>query len=368
MQLQPHGDGGETRTNGNFFEADQLAEPSGSGRDLRDKTRPFAQEHTGRSWFEVTSTIGLLAAALFFAATSTWWPLRTVLSILAGLVLVRAFILYHDYLHQALLRESRLANLLFRTLGLLMLSPPRYWQFSHNFHHGKVGKVLPSSDEPGGVVTSDLGAFPLMSTDAWLDASTLQRILYRIHRHPLTLLVAYVTVFLYSLCILPFVTGPRRYWDSGLSILLHGALIALVWYFAGFSTTFFTVLLPFTIASSVGACLFFVQHNYEGMQLLESSDWDFYAGAIEASSFLELGPVLCWFTGNIGYHHIHHLNPLIPFYRLPEVMAAVPELKQATEGRELHLGDIAACFWLNLWDKRKCRLVSYGEALADPSG
>ena len=313
------------------------------------------------------STIALLAAALLLAAVAPWWPLRLGASVLGGLLLVRAFILYHDFMHSSLLSQSRLAKAGFHLFGLLLLTPPRYWRYSHNFHHANVGKPL--RPEPGLFlsVTSDIGSFPLLTTDMWRETPFWRRLRYRASRHPLTLLLAYLTVFLFGVCLIPLFENPRKYWDGALSVLAHGALIAGLLLFAGFPVLFFSFLVPFTMAAAAGAYLFFAQHNYEGMRVLKPEEWTYYRGATESSSYMNLGPIMHWFTGNIGYHHIHHLNPRIPFYRLPEAMAAVPEL-QEPQMTSLHLRDILACLRLNLWDPRRQRLVSFREARGRGTG
>jgi omega-6 fatty acid desaturase (delta-12 desaturase) len=332
-----------------------------SGKELLDLTRRFAEESPVRSWWCVGSTLAALGAALALAGLAPWWPLRLAASFLGALLFVRAFILYHDHMHRALLRRSRLAISLFNTLGLILLTPPRYWRFSHNFHHGNVGKPLKPSTSTSLLLTSDLGSFPLMSTEKWKSASFGSRLKYRLARHPLTLLFAYLTVFLLGLTLLPLLRTPRRYWDGALSVLIHGALVAGLWILTGFSVLFFSFLLPYAIAAAIGAYLFFAQHNYEGMVVLKPDEWNFYRGATESSSYMKLSPVLHWFTGNIGYHHVHHLNPAIPFYRLPEALEAIPELQRA-KSISLRPLSILACLRLNLWDPEQRRLVSFGEA------
>lgn len=332
-----------------------------AGKLLLDGTRPFAVESTFRSWWCLASTAVALGVALVIAGLAPWWPMRLVASVIGGLLLVRGFILYHDFMHGAFLRNSRLARVILTIFGWMMLTPSRYWRYSHNFHHANVGKPLHPDAGPSLLVTSDIGSFPLMTTAAWKEASAWQRLRYRISRHPLTLLCAYFTVFLFSICLLPLLRSPRRYWDGALSLLTHGAIVAGLWLLAGLPTLFFAFLLPFTIASAAGAYLFFAQHNYEGMLVLTPEEWTYYRGATESSSYMRLDPILHWFTGNIGYHHVHHLNPLIPFYRLPEAMAAIPELQQP-QMTSLRPRDILGCLRLNIWDPQKRRLVSYREA------
>jgi len=332
-----------------------------SGKELFAATAPFVEEVQSRSWWYVGSTLVVLAALLTCAALAPWWPLRLVASVVGGLVLVRAFILYHDFMHGSLLSGSRLAPAIFYPLGLLLLAPPRHWRFSHNFHHAHVGKVIVGNKKAFPVLTSDIGSFPLMSTDNWKQATAWQRLRYRISRHPLSILGAYFTIFFLVSCVNPLVREPRKYWDGALALLAHGGLIALLWLFLGFDAALFAVLLPFAIASALGAYLFYAQHTYEGLRILPAEQWTYFEGALESSSYMKLSPIMSWVTGNIGYHHVHHLNPHIPFYNLPEAMAAIPELQNATT-TSLRPRDIAACFRANLWETSTQRMVSYRAA------
>jgi omega-6 fatty acid desaturase (delta-12 desaturase) len=334
---------------------------SRSGKELFDATLPYATEIPSRSWWHVGSTLAFLAALLTLAAIAPWWPLRLAASIVSGLVMVRAFILYHDFMHGSLLHGSRLAQVLFYALGMLMLAPPRHWRFSHNFHHSHVGKVIVGKEKTFPVLTSDIGSFPLMSTENWRLATAWQRLRYRISRHPLSIACAYVTIFLLVSCINPLVREPHKYWDGALALAAHCGLIALVWTYLGFETAVFTIMLPFTIASALGAYLFYAQHTFEGLRIMPAEDWTYFEGALESSSYMKLSPIMSWFTGIIGYHHIHHLNPHIPFYRLPEAMAAIPELQHARE-TSLRPRDVLACFRANLWETSTQRMVSYRQA------
>ena len=143
-----------------------------------------------------------------------------------------------------------------------------------------------------------------------------------------------------------------------MSLLLHGGAIAVIWIFAGFQTAFFVILLPFAITAACGSYLFFAQHNFEGLRILPQGDWSHFRAALESSSYMRLGPVMNWFTGNIGYHHVHHLNSLIPFYRLPDTMAAIDEL-QSPVVTTLWPRDIFTCLRLSLWDTNSQQLITY---------
>jgi omega-6 fatty acid desaturase (delta-12 desaturase) len=292
-----------------------------------------------------------MLGALTGAALLDWWPLRAALAMLGMLLMVRAFITYHDFMHGAILRESKIASVFFNIYGAFMLVPARSWKKGHNHHHGHVGQIT----------TETNGAFPLITTRMWHNASRGKRASYRASRHPLIVVFGYITVFFFSVCLQPLLCDPKRHWDSALSLLAHGGLIALLWVFGGFDMAFFAVLLPMTVSSIFGSYLFFAQHSYKEMKLLPTEAWTFYRAAVQSSSYLKLGKVMAWFTGNIGYHHVHHLNVRIPFYRLPEAMAGIPAL-QSPSVTTLSPRAILDCFNASLWDERLQRMVSYSEA------
>jgi len=321
------------------------------GRELLAATIPYAQESKAKSWWHVATTFGLMIAVLTGAALASWWPLRLILSLLGALLMVRAFITYHDYMHRSILRDSRLAWLLFHLYAAVGLVPGKSWNKSHNYHHGHIGKIS----------TVSIGAFPVMTTKMWHAASSVQRASYRLERHPLIVAFGYITIFAFSICLLPLLRNPLNHWDSLLSLVAHGTLIAVLWIFGGFDMAFFVVLLPMTIACALGSYLFFAQHSYKRMHIISPEAWTFYRAALESSSYMRLNKTMQWFTGNIGYHHIHHLNVRIPFYRLPEAMAAIPEL-QSPVVTSLALRDIIGCFKASLWDEDLQRMVSYREA------
>jgi len=322
-----------------------------TGKDLFKATLPFSIESVKTSWWLVGSTFVMLTASLLGAALAPVWPLRLFFSILSALLMMRAFITYHDYMHNAILSNSKPAWLLFRLYAVLALTPPRSWKYTHNFHHGHVGKIDAAS----------IGTFSIMTTDMWRDASLLARISYRVERHPLTILAGYLTIFLFSVTLLPLLRNPVRHWDSLFVLLGHGSLIAVMWILGGFDVVFFVILLPIAIASMLGSYLFFAQHSFEDMHVLPADDWTIHRAAMESSSYMKLNKLMRWFTGNIGYHHIHHLNVRIPFYRLPDAMQAIPEL-QSPVTTTLSLHDIRACFKCSLWDVGLQRMVSYREA------
>jgi len=227
-------------------------------RELHQSTRPFAQQSSARSWWHVGSTFALLACALAGAAVAPWWPVRLMASTVGALLLVRAFILYHDFMHGAILPGSKLARAVFYTYAAVNLAPPRSWRDSHNFHHANVGRIA----------GSNVGAFPLMTAEMWRTASRSERMSYRVTRHPVTILCAYITIFFFSVTLLPLLRRPSRYWDSALALLAHGTALAALWLLGGFDAVFFALLLPMTMAAALGGYLFHAQHSFPGMAIV----------------------------------------------------------------------------------------------------
>lgn len=321
------------------------------GRELLQATRPFAVESVTLSWWHTISIMTLMIVTLAAAGWVSGWPMRLGLSLLGTLLMVRAFITYHDFMHGAILRDSRFASILFHIYGAFTLVPARSWKKGHNHHHGHVGQIT----------TETIGAFPIITTRMWHEASRGQRAAYRASRHPLIIVFGYVTIFFFSVCLQPLLCEPKKHWDSALSLLAHGGLIAALWVYGGFDMAFFVLLLPMTVSSILGGYLFFAQHSFKGMHLLTPESWTFYRAALQSSSYLRLNKIMAWFTGNIGYHHVHHLNVRIPFYRLPDAMAGIPAL-QSPLITSLSPREILNCFRSCLWDERLQRMVSYREA------
>ena len=329
---------------------DQLSKPEVREADLMRATDSFAVDSVGRSWVHTWLAIAIFLAFETAAVLVPWWPLRLLAAVCAGVIMVRVFVIFHDVMHGAILRRSRFAQGLFWVLGLLLLTPPRSWRRSHNFHHGHVGLLSGSST----------GSFPILTTEAWQKASFWQRLGYRIARHPLTLAAAYLTVFMYSICVRSLIDSPRRHWDSAVALLLHAGILTTLALTTGFAMLAYTILIPASLACAIGAYLFYVQHNFVGVQVMPQEEWTFEGAALVSSSYLELGPVMRFVTGNIGFHHVHHLNPRIPFYRLPATMAAVPPLRRAAN-TTLKLRDIIACLRLKLWDPKQQRMIGFRE-------
>lgn len=322
-----------------------------SDRELLIASKEFATEKRFSSWWHFLTT---LAALMFCAAVAGFAELmwvRLLGSLMTGLTLVRTFIVYHDYQHQSILKGSKMAGFILSVYGYLMLTPPSVWKRSHDHHHRNNSKLFGAS----------IGSFPIMTTTNYLQASWLERIEYRMARSPLVIVFGYLAVFMFGMCVRPIIVDTRRHWDAPLALAVHFGFIAGCWHFLGFTTTMLMFVLPTWIATSAGAYLFYVQHNFPTAKIRRNDEWTYTEAALKSSSFLEMGRVMHWLTGNIGYHHVHHLNAKIPFYRLPEAMRRLTPL-QSPSKTSLRIRDVLGCLRLKLWDTSQDCFVSFGDA------
>ena len=313
---------------------------------LHARTKAFAKDHPLKSWWCILSTAFLLV----FAATGTFPGLPLVVRIIScgllGLVIVRLFVIYHDHQHRAILSKSRLAELCMRLYGMLVLCPSSIWRASHDHHHAHNSKLR----------GAHIGSYPIMTKEQYRQSSTGERWQYLFMRHPLTILFGYFFVFLMGMVVLPFVRSPLKHYDCLLSLLLHLTLITTLTILFGWTTMLLMLVIPLFIGSAIGTYLFYAQHNFPDVVFKDKAGWTYECAAMESSSFLKTNPVMAWFTANIGYHHIHHLNHRIPFYRLPETYRAIPELRDV-KTTSLHPLEIIRCLRLKVWCVESQRMV-----------
>ncbi len=338
--------------------ANNTAEPTANhsaapreGSALVRATFPFMQEDLRLSWRLLATTLAVLVASLAVAmADPVPIPVRLAAGAVGGLTWVRAFIFFHDTRHGALFRESPAGLALCDLVGMLLQSPPSVWKETHDYHHQNNAKIVGAA----------IGSYPVATTRMWRRMTPGQRAAYAFVRSPVNMALAYLTVFTYGMCIQPFLRDPRSHWQGPASLALHHGVGLVVLALGGADAWLIGWVGPIALASALGAYLFYAQHNFPSCVLQDRARWKYNDAALRSSSMMEMGPVMHWFTGNIGYHHVHHLNHRIPFYRLPEAMEALPELQRP--GRTSWMPwDVIACLRLKLWDAANHRWVRWGE-------
>jgi omega-6 fatty acid desaturase (delta-12 desaturase) len=316
-------------------------------KELIAVSKSFASEIRSKSWGAFLITIFFMAALMALLLSNVLIPIKIIASVTCGLMYVRMFVIYHDYRHRAILQNSPIASLLMNAVGIYLLAPQQIWVRSHEHHHNNNSKLT----------MSGIGSYPTVSKAKFLSLTKSQQTLYLINRHPLTVIFGYITLFIYWLNLKSFIQSPKKHIDSIVSLAFHFIAGALIWFYLGFITFALAWFLPFFIMAGMGSYLFYCQHNFPGVSFKENKDWTYVEAALRSTSYLKLSPLMHWFTANIGYHHVHHLNSRIPFYRLPEAMASIPELNDAMT-TTFHPKDVVKCFQLKLWDEEKEDMIT----------
>ncbi|MBS1566078.1 MAG: fatty acid desaturase, partial [Bacteroidetes bacterium] len=233
------------------------------GKELILATKPFAKEIKRKSWWYMLTTIFLVAGVLACTVLLPWLGLRILASIIAGLLLVRIFVIYHDHQHHSILHRSSLANALMTIVGIYMLAPASIWKRSHDHHHAHNSKLFSAS----------IGSYPIATRQKFLAMTGRERFGYLAIRHPLTIGLGYFTMFIGGMCIGSFMSCPRRHADSLLALLLHFTAAVCIFMFAGWQAWLLLFFLPFLIAFALGAYLFYAQHNFPGVSFCSNKDW-----------------------------------------------------------------------------------------------
>ncbi len=324
-----------------------------SGKELILATKPFAHEIRWKSWFHTLTTFAMLVGAIVGTYVVPSLAGRIACSLAVALLLSRFFLIFHDFQHHTILYKSKVATAIFTLYGIYMITPPSIWKRSHDHHHNHNAKLFSAS----------IGSYPIMTRQKFEEATRKERFEYLATRHWLNMVFGYFTMFLYGMCIQSFLANMRKHWDSMAIVVLHVGIAVFLFVKFGWLVWLLSFSLPFFLSHMLGAYLFYAQHNFPAVSFKTNADWNYAQAALESSSFMKLNLFWRWVTANIGYHHIHHLNARIPFYRLPEAMAAIPELANPRI-TTLNPLEIIACLRLKVWDPEQGKMIGLREMKA----
>jgi acyl-lipid omega-6 desaturase (Delta-12 desaturase) len=306
-------------------------------------------------WQIVNSYSGLLLCwfLMYWSLDVGYW-LTLLLSVPAAGFLVRIFIIQHDCGHGSFFKARNANDAVGIVCGILTLVPYKFWRKSHAVHHAHHAEL----EERG------IGDVWTMTTTEYFQAGWWKRAAYRVFRNPLFLFVIAPTI--HFLVLSRFSYGMPANWHNGERASVWWTNLAIAGWMAGLSalvgvSELILIQLPIImISATVGTWLFYVQHQFERTYWEHTPTWDYTLAAMHGSSYYKLPLVLQWFTGNIGFHHIHHLSPRIPNYHLQACHEANPALQQVVQ---LTLLTSIKTLWLTLWDEEQRRLVTFREAL-----
>lgn len=293
----------------------------------------------------------LLWGLMYLMLDVSIW-LTLLLAIPTAGFLVRVFIIQHDCGHNAFFKSKKANDTLGFICGVLTLTPYFHWRHRHAIHHATSSNL----DKRG------TGDVPTMTVEEYLHASPAKRLGYRIFRNPLVMFIVVPFAVFFVINRFSAPKSPKRerasvHWTNlvvlalvvGISYLIGLPQFLLIWFPANM------------LAAAAGTWLFFVQHQFEDTYWEHDPDWDFTLAGMEGSSYYKLPKILQWFTGNIGFHHIHHLSPRIPNYNLEKCHQENPIFQRVIT---LTLRTSLHCTFLSLWDETTDRLVTFGDVKA----
>lgn len=326
---------------------------SREGADWRRVVEPYIGADARRASFQLVTTLGALALAMWASHLLLQFTLLGALLLvlpIAGLQ-VRTFVLMHDCAHGSFFPSRRWNDAVGFVTGVLTLTPFAQWRRDHALHHASSGDL----DRRGH------GDVPTLTVREYLARTPKGRLGYRIVRHPISLMIGGPVYLAFSQRMRGKSTATGAQQVSSVratNIALLLGLAVAVWV-AGWQTVLLAYLLPFYFAAMAGVWLFYVQHQFEDAYWEPHRDWDYVDASLRGSSHLQLPRLLRWFTGNIGLHHVHHVAPRIPNYRL----------QRCHDDNDLfHHSPVVtvrsgiAALRLALWDEDRQRLVPIRDA------
>jgi acyl-lipid omega-6 desaturase (Delta-12 desaturase) len=295
----------------------------------------------------------LLWVAMVYALTVSYW-LVLPLAILASGFLARIFIIFHDCGHGSFFQSKRANRITGILAGLLNLTPYQHWRWQHALHHGTSGDL----DRRGS------GDIWMLTVQEYLESNRLKRVAYRLARNPVVLfVVAPLYIFVVHHRFASAAAPPRERQSvrrTNLALLAVTLLMSVV---MGLRTFLLIQLTMSALAGALGLWLFYVQHQFEGVHWARNKEWDYTSAALQGSSFYKLPKILQWFTGNIGFHHIHHLSPRIANYHLELCHDADPYF---TRIKPVTLLASFKSLTYRLWDEQRQRFVGFSDLRTVP--
>lgn len=309
----------------------------------------YQEPNAWRASWQLLNTIGsyVLLWYLMYLSLSFSWLLTIPLAILAGGFLIRVFIIFHDCGHGSFFRSRKANDFWGFITGILTFTPYYQWRWEHSIHHATTGHL-----ERRGV-----GDIWTLTVEEYLKSSRWKKFSYRLARNPVILFLIAPLVIFVILQRIPSRNAKRReknsVWAMNLAIVLVSG--GLIWIFGLLPW----VIIQFTamaVAGSAGVWLFYVQHQFEDAYWERGEDWDYTSAAMLGSSFYKLPKVLQWFSGNIGFHHIHHLSSRIPNYNLERCHQSDPMF---AEVEPTTLFGSLRSLTFRLWDEKARKLISF---------
>jgi omega-6 fatty acid desaturase (delta-12 desaturase) len=326
----------------------EIQAPNSEKNTWRQIVKNYQNPNHRKSIWQLMNTLipyFILWALMIYAIQISYW-LVLPLAFLAGGLVVRLFIFFHDCGHWSFFKTAKANHWVGSILGVLVFTPFFQWRQSHAVHHATAANL----DKRG------VGDVWTMTVEEFLAAAWWKKLFYRIYRNPLIMFGIGPLLTFLVLHRLPSKSFKKREQNSvhwtNLALVLVIILMSLL---IGFKNYLLIQLPVIWIASTAGVWLFYVQHQFEGVYWERNQDWDFVRAGLEGSSFYQLPKILQWFSGSIGFHHIHHLSPRIPNYKLEKCHRE----NSIFHVQPIKLWSSLKSLTFRLWDEKKRQLVNF---------
>lgn len=310
----------------------------------------YAKPDAGKSILQITNSLLPYIFMWFLMYKSLSYPfwITLLLAVVASGFLIRLFIIFHDCGHGSFFRSREASTITGILTGILSFTPYRSWHSQHAIHHATSGNL----DKRG------VGDVLTYTVDEYLNSTGWNKFTYKVFRNPF---------FLFTLGPVVMVISNRftrkgmnkkeknNIYLTNISIVLVASIISL---FIGLKAYLLIQLPVIYFAHLFGLWLFYIQHQFDDVQWERGEVWDYKTAALTGCSFLKLPRLLQWFTGNIGYHHVHHLSSRIPNYNLE---ACHNENEMFRNIKPIRLSSTFRALWLSLWDEKQQKLISFRE-------
>ncbi|MFD1205110.1 MULTISPECIES: fatty acid desaturase [Sporosarcina] len=292
-------------------------------KQLHKNVAPFAKSDLKKSIIQLINTVPPIFILWYLAylslSVSIW--LTFAVSIVAAGFVVRTFIIFHDCTHGSFFKNKKANNIVGTITGILTLFPYEKWKREHAIHHATSSNL----DKRG------VGDIWVMTVEEYMGASKWQRLAYRFYRNPFVM-------FGLGPLYLVLISGrfnrkdarKKERFNTYLTNVAIVLLYAFMAYLVGWQAFLIVQASIMFVSAALGIWLFYIQHTFEDSYFEDESEWDYVKAAVEGSSYYKLPKVLQWATGNIGFHHVHHLAPRVPNYNLELAHESTPPLQKAT--------------------------------------
>lgn len=320
-------------------------------KQLRKDVAPFAKSQLKVSVLQIINTIipllAIWGAGYYLLQFSPWFTVAC--SIIASGFVVRTFIIFHDCTHGSFFKNKTANAIIGNITGVLTSFPYEKWKREHMIHHASSSNL----DKRG------IGDIDMLTVDEYLQKSKLGRFGYRLYRNPIVMFGIGPLYLVLVANRLNRKDAKRKerlntYFTNIALLTICGSLILLT----GWQTFLLVHGITIFLAGALGIWLFYIQHTYEDSYFEYETDWDYVKAAVEGSSYYKLPKVLQWVTGNIGFHHVHHLAPRVPNYNLEAAHESIPPLQNATT---ITLKTSVESIRYKLYDEKNKKFISFKE-------